>query len=135
MRDRIYNINPANIFIFLLRTSIHKKYLHRLPSWLAKRRLEISLWIFSTLRRKLSQMNGKFAFVCAALDMLSITIVNFPFLSSNIPSAPAYVVYVSQLIRYGRACSNYQDFMERGKVFTTRLLSQEYQKTQTGSNT
>ena len=56
-------------------------------------------------------------------------IVNFPFLSSNIPSAPAYGVYVSQLIRYARACSNYQDFIERRKVFTTKLLSQGYQKT------
>ena len=55
-------------------------------------------------------------------------IVNFPFLS-NIPSAPAYGVYVSQLIRYARTCSNYQDFMERGKVLTTKLLSQGYQKT------
>ena len=52
-----------------------------------------------------------------------------PFLSSNIPSAPAYGVYVSQLIRYARACSNYQDFMERGKELTTKLLSQGYQKT------
>ena len=56
-------------------------------------------------------------------------IVNFPFLSSNIPSAPAHGVYVSQLIRYARTCSNYQDFMERGKVLTTKLLSQGYQKT------
>ena len=37
---------------------------------------------------------------------------------------------VSQLIRYARACSNYQDFMERGKVLTTKLLSQGYQKTE-----
>ena len=51
------------------------------------------------------------------------------FLSSNIPSAPAYGVYVSQLIRYVRTCSNYQDFMERGKVLTQKLLSQGYQKT------
>ena len=51
------------------------------------------------------------------------------FLSSNIPSAPAYGVYVSQLIRYARTCSNYQDFMERGKVLTQKLLSQGYQKT------
>ena len=51
-----------------------------------------------------------------------------PFLSRNIPSAPAYGVYVSHLIRYTRACSNYQDFMERGKVLTTKLLSQEYKK-------
>ena len=56
-------------------------------------------------------------------DDFNFPIVNFPFLSSNIPSAPAYVVYVSQLIRYARTCSNYQDFMERGKVLTTKLLS------------
>ena len=59
----------------------------------------------------------------------TISIVNFPFLSSNIPSAPAYGVYVSQLIRYARTCSNYQDFMERGKVLTQKLLSQGFQKT------
>ena len=47
----------------------------------------------------------------------------------DIPSAPAYDVYVSQLIRYARACLNYQDFMEHGKVLTTKLLSQGYQKT------
>ena len=29
-------------------------------------------------------------------------IVNFPFLSSNIPSGPSYGVYISQLIRYAR---------------------------------
>ena len=62
-------------------------------------------------------------------DDFNFPIVNFPFLSSNIPSAPAYGVYVSQLIRYARTCSNYQDFMERGKVLTTKLLSQGYQKT------
>ena len=62
-------------------------------------------------------------------DDFNFPIVNFPFLSSNIPSAPAYGVYVSQLICYARACSNYQDYMVRGKVLTTKLLSQGYQKT------
>ena len=62
-------------------------------------------------------------------DDYNFPIVNFPFLSSNIPSAPAYGVHVLQLIRYARACSNYQDFMEHGKVLTTRLLSQGYQTT------
>ena len=33
-------------------------------------------------------------------DDFNFPIVNFPFLSSNIPSAPACGVYVSQLIRY-----------------------------------
>ena len=62
-------------------------------------------------------------------DDFNFPIVNFPFLSSNIPSAPAYGVHVSKLIRYARTCSNYQDFMERGKVLITKLLSQGYQKT------
>ena len=35
----------------------------------------------------------------------------------------------SILIRYARTCSNYQDFMERGKVLTQKLLSQGYQNT------
>ena len=62
-------------------------------------------------------------------DDFIFPIVNFPFLSNNIPSAPAYGVYVSQLIRYARACSNYQDCMGCGKVLTAKLLSQRYQKT------
>ena len=61
-------------------------------------------------------------------DDFNFPIVNFPFLSSNIPSAPAYGVYVSQLIRNARDCSNDQDFMERGKVLTTKLLSQGIKK-------
>ena len=39
--------------------------------------------------------------------MFGFYIVNFPFMSSNIPSAPAYGVYASQLIRYARCCSNF----------------------------
>ena len=52
-------------------------------------------------------------------DDFNFPIVNFPFLSSIIPFAPANSVLDSQLIRYVRTCSNYQDFMERGKVLTT----------------
>ena len=40
-------------------------------------------------------------------DDFSFHITNFPFLSSNIPSSPAYGVYIAQLIRYARACSSY----------------------------
>ena len=53
-------------------------------------------------------------------------IVNFPFMSSNIPSAPAYGVYASQLIHYARCCSNYSDFLSRHRAVVTRLLSQIY---------
>ena len=53
-------------------------------------------------------------------------IVNFPFMSNNIPSAPAYGVYASQLIRYAHCCSNYSDFLSCHRALVTRLLSQGY---------
>ena len=53
-------------------------------------------------------------------------IENFPFMSSNIPSAPAYGVYASQLIYYDRCCSNYSDFSLRHRALVTRRLSQGY---------
>ena len=59
-------------------------------------------------------------------DAFGFHIVNFPFMSSNIPSAPAYGVYASQLICYARCCSNYNDFLLRHRDLVTRLLSQGY---------
>ena len=59
-------------------------------------------------------------------DTFGFHIVNFPFMSSNIPSAPAYGVYASLLIRYARCCSNYSDFLSRHRALVTRLLSQGY---------
>ena len=47
-------------------------------------------------------------------DDFNFAIVNFPFICSNIPAAPAYGVYnISQMIRYSRACGSYQDFIKR----------------------
>ena len=34
-------------------------------------------------------------------------------MSSNIHAAPAYGVYISQFIRFFRACASYQDFIDR----------------------
>ena len=55
-------------------------------------------------------------------DTFGFHIVNFPFMSSNIPSAPAYGVYASQLNR----CSNYSDFLLRHRALVTRLLLRGY---------
>jgi len=57
-------------------------------------------------------------------DYFNFPIVNFPFICSNIPAAPSYGVYIVQLIRYSRACGSYQDFLDRGLLLTTKLLSQ-----------
>ena len=53
-------------------------------------------------------------------------IVNVSFLSSNISSSPSYGVYNSQLIRYARCCSHYDDFRYGDKCLVDRLFSQGY---------
>ena len=58
---------------------------------------------------------------------LNFHITNFPFLSSNIPSSPAYV-FISQLIRYARACSCYECFILRAMRLFNKLLWQGYVK-------
>ena len=60
-------------------------------------------------------------------DDFNFPIVNFPFICSNIPAAPAYGVYISQLILYSRACGSYQDFFDRGLLLTRKLLNQGFQ--------
>ena len=59
-------------------------------------------------------------------DAFGFHIVNFPFMSSNIPSAPAYGVYASQPVRCARCCSSYSDFLIRHRALVKRLLSQGY---------
>ena len=55
-------------------------------------------------------------------------ITNFLFLSSNIPTSPAYGVFISQLIRYARACSSYGCFILRATRLSNKLLEQGYVK-------
>ena len=52
--------------------------------------------------------------------------INFLHTDSNIPSSPAYGVYISQLIRYARGCSKYSKFVKRHKILTKCLLGQKY---------
>ena len=59
-------------------------------------------------------------------DDFDFHIVNFPSLSSNIPSGPSYGGYISQLIRYAICCSHYDDFRYFQKCLADRLLSQGY---------
>ena len=59
-------------------------------------------------------------------DDFNFHITNFPFLSSNMPSSPAYGVFISQLIRYARACSWYECFILRARRVSSKLPKQEY---------
>ena len=42
-------------------------------------------------------------------DDFNFEIVNFPFLDGDVPRSPFYGVYISQLIRFARVCSNVDD--------------------------
>ena len=59
-------------------------------------------------------------------DDFNFHITNFPFLSSNIQSSPAYCVFISQLIRHARACSSYECFILRARRLSSKLLKQGY---------
>ena len=61
-------------------------------------------------------------------DDFNFHITNVPFLSSNIPSSPAYGVFISQLNRYARACSSYECFILWAMRLSNKFLGQGYVK-------
>jgi len=59
-------------------------------------------------------------------DDFNFNIVNFPFLDGDVPRATSYGVYISQLVRFSRACNDVNDFNERNLCITEKLLKQGY---------
>ena len=59
-------------------------------------------------------------------DDFDFDIVNVPFLDEDIPRAPSYRVYISQLIRFARVSNQVADFNTRNKILTAKLLKQCY---------
>lgn len=59
-------------------------------------------------------------------DDFGFGIVNFPWLDGDIPRAPSYGIYISQLVRFARACSDVRNFHSRNLYLTSKLLSQGY---------
>ena len=43
-------------------------------------------------------------------------------LDVDVPRSPSYGVYISQLIRFARVCSNVDDFNNRKLILTNKLL-------------
>ena len=46
-------------------------------------------------------------------DDFNFEIVNFSFLDGDVSCSPSYGVYISQLVRFARVCSNVVDFNNR----------------------
>ena len=60
-------------------------------------------------------------------DDFDFEIVNFPFLDGDVSHTTFYIVYFSQLTRFGRASSHVADFNTLNKLLTQKLLNQGYQ--------
>ena len=56
-------------------------------------------------------------------DAFNFNIVNFPYMSSNIPANPTYIL---QLIRISRLCDTFQSFVRRHRLLTERLIKQGF---------
>ena len=56
-----------------------------------------------------------------------MTMLYFPIVNSHIyvdiSESPAYGVFVSQLIRYAKICSKYEDYLFKGSILVSNLLS------------
>ena len=78
--------------------------------------LHLEIYIAGRLKTKLYNKREDFNFPT----------VNISFICSNIPAAPAYGEYISQLLRYSRACGFYQEFLDRGLLLTRKLLNQGF---------
>lgn len=59
-------------------------------------------------------------------DDFNFEIANYPHLDGDVPRATSYGIYISQLIRFARACSEVDDFNHRNITITGRLISQGY---------
>ena len=59
-------------------------------------------------------------------DDFNSEIINFPFRERYVPRSPSYGVYISQLIRFARVCSNVDDCNNRNLYITAKLLKQCY---------
>ena len=59
-------------------------------------------------------------------DDFNFEIVNFPFRDGDVPRSSSNGVYISQLIRFARVCSNVDGFNNRNLFLTANLLKQGY---------
>ena len=59
-------------------------------------------------------------------DDFGFRIVNFPWLSGDVPRLPSYGIYISQLVRFARCCTSVFDFHSKNLQITSKQLTQGY---------
>ena len=59
-------------------------------------------------------------------DDFGFPIVNFQWLSGDVPRLPSYGIYILQLVRLSRWCTSILDFHSKNLQITSKLLTQDY---------
>ena len=59
-------------------------------------------------------------------DDFGFPIINFSWLSGNVPRLPSYGMYISQLVRFARCCTSALDFHSKNLQITSKLLTKGY---------
>ena len=59
-------------------------------------------------------------------DDFEFPIVNFPWLSGDVPRLPSYGIYILQLVRFAWCCTSVLDFHSKNLQITSKLLTQGY---------
>ena len=114
---------------FLQTTHIFKKYKAEIYPEELILKLESNVLEASYLDLKFENINNTYKIsLYDKRDDFSFEIVNYPWLDSNIPSSPAYGVYISRLVAFGRACDEYADFSLRHRALVEKLVKQGYIK-------
>ena len=60
------------------------------------------------------------------LPQISLQVLMIMKMTCNIPNTPAYGVFISQLIRYSRICSDFSSFQAKSLQLCSRLIKQGY---------
>ena len=59
-------------------------------------------------------------------DDFGFPIVNFPWLSGDVPRLPSYGIYILQLVRFARCCTSVFNFHSKNLQITLKLFTQGY---------
>ena len=90
--------------------------------------LHIAIDVNSDKHEVCDKINVAMRLIYDKLDDFDFEIVNFPFLNGDVTRSRSttYKVYISQLIRYGRASSYIIDFNTRNQLLTQKRLKQGF---------
>ena len=59
-------------------------------------------------------------------DDFNFKIINYPSLDGDVPISLSYGVFIAQLIRFARICTDVKNFSSRSKLMTQKLLKQGF---------